>query len=68
MSDPIYERTVQLPAGYVLTARLRQRSIFGTLIRLLPWAVFVMVPSGGRGSRLALRLAKKVSPLVGVKR
>ncbi len=66
-SEPLYERSIELPAGYSFTARLQAHSIPGTLIRLLPWAVFAMLPSGGKRSRLALRVARKLSPLVKLK-
>lgn len=60
--DPIYERTVELPMGYVFTARVRPATVRGTVLRLLPWAVYVMLPQG-RGSRFVLAAARRLSPL-----
>lgn len=61
--DPIYERSVALPMGYVFTARIRPSTILGTALRLLPWALYVMLPQG-RGSRLVLAAARRLSPLM----
>ena len=61
-SEPIYEKTVQLPLGYVLTARARPSSIRRTVFRLLPWALVAMTP-GGRPSRVSQAVAKRLSPL-----
>lgn len=63
MPDPIVEKTVALPLGYVFTARVRTSTIRRTLLRLLPWAIYVMLPPG-RLARLSLRFARRFSPLV----
>ena len=60
--DPIYEKTIALPLGYVVTARARPSSIRRTALRLLPWALVAMTPVG-RGSKIALLVAKRLSPL-----
>jgi hypothetical protein len=63
MAEPIIEKTVALPLGYVVTARVRPSSARRTALRLLPWAVYAMLPPGRR-ARLALLLARRFSPLV----
>lgn len=60
--DPIYEKTLSLPFGYVFTARARPSTIRRTAIRLLPWALVAMAPAG-RGSKIAQSVARRVSPL-----
>ena len=60
--EPIYEKTIALPLGYVFTARARPSSIRRTAIRLLPWAIVAMTPAG-RGSKIARSVAKRLSPL-----
>lgn len=60
--DPIYEKTVALPLGYVFTARARPSSIRRTAFKLLPWALVAMAPAG-RGSKIAQSVAKRLSPL-----
>jgi hypothetical protein len=62
MVEPLFEKTVSLPLGYVFTARARPSTIRRTVLRLLPWAVYVMMPPGRR-ARLAMRLARRFSPL-----
>jgi hypothetical protein len=61
--EPIYEKTLQLPLGYTFTARARPSTIKRTAIRLLPWALYAAMP-GGRGSKIALLAAQRLSPLV----
>ena len=60
--EPIYEKTIALPLGYVFTARARQSSIRRTAFRLLPWAIVAMTPAG-RGTKVAQAVAKRLSPL-----
>jgi hypothetical protein len=60
--DPVYEKTLSLPFGYVFTARARPSTIRRTAIRLLPWALVAMAPAG-RGSKIAQSVARRVSPL-----
>ena len=63
MPDPIFEKSISLPLGYTLTARARPSTVKRTVIRLLPWALYAMMP-GGRGAKVALGLARRVSPMV----
>ena len=60
--EPIYEKTIALPLGYVFTARARPSSIRRTAFRLLPWAIVAMTPAG-RGTKVAQAVAKRLSPL-----
>lgn len=59
----MYERSVELPMGYVFTARITPSTMRGTALRLLPWAIYAMLPQG-RVSRVALAAARRLSPLV----
>ena len=61
--EPIFEKTVSMPLGYVFTACARPSTVRRTVIRLLPWAMYAMLPPGRR-ARAALAVAKRVSPLV----
>ena len=61
--EPIFEKTVSMPLGYVFTARARPSTVRRTVIRLLPWAMYAMLPPGRR-ARMALAVAKRFSPLV----
>jgi len=61
--EPVFEKSVSLPMGYVFTARARPSTVKRTVIRLLPWAVYAMLPPGRR-ARLALSVARRFSPLV----
>jgi len=61
--EPIFEKSVPLPLGYVFTARARPATVTRTVIRLLPWALYAMLPPGRR-AKLALSFARRVSPLV----
>lgn len=63
MPEPIFEKSFSLPFSYTFTARARPSTIRRTVIRLLPWALFAMLPTGRR-ARLALRVARKLSPLM----
>jgi len=63
MPEPIVEKTVALPLGYVFTARVRPSTVRRTVLRLLPWAVYVMLPPG-HIARLSLRFARRCSPLL----
>ena len=57
--EPIYEKTIALPLGYVFTARARPSSISRTAIRLLPWALVAMAPAG-RTSKIAQSVATRI--------
>ena len=60
--EPIYEKTIALPMGYVFTARASASTIRRTAFKLLPWALVAMLPAG-RGTKVAMAVAKRVSPL-----
>jgi hypothetical protein len=62
-TEPIFEKSIPLPLGYVFTARARPSTVRRTVLRLLPWAVYAMLPPGRR-ARLALSFAKRISPLM----
>jgi hypothetical protein len=61
--EPIFEKTISIPLGYVFTARARPSTVRRTVIRLLPWAMYAMLPPGWR-ARTALAIARRFSPLV----
>jgi hypothetical protein len=61
--EPVFERTIELPLGYVFTARARPSTVRRTIIRLLPWAVVVAVPQG-RLTAIALFAARRLSPMM----
>lgn len=61
--EPIFEKTISMPLGYVFTARARPSSVRRTVIRLLPWAMYAMLPPGRR-ARWTLAVARRFSPLV----
>jgi len=61
--EPVFEKTVSMPLGYVFTARARPSTVRRTIIRLLPWAMYAMLPPGRR-ARMALAFAKRFFPLV----
>ena len=63
-NEPIYEKTVELPMEYVVTFRATPSTIRRTIIRLLPWAIVAMTPSGGRRARIVSSVANRISPLV----
>jgi hypothetical protein len=60
--EPIFEKTFELPMDYVFTFRATPATIRRTAIRLLPWAIVAMLPSGTRQSRLAIGAATRFSP------
>lgn len=61
--EPIFEKSVMLPLGYVFTARARPATIKRTVLRLLPWALVVALPQG-RASRAAAAGARRLSPML----
>lgn len=64
--EPIFERSVQLPFGYVITARARPSTMKRTVVKLLPWALFVALP-GGKAKLAGRVLANRISPLLNQK-
>lgn len=61
--EPVFERSLSLPLGYVFVARVRPKTVARTTLRLLPWAAYAMLPTGRR-ARVALWAARKFTPLV----
>ncbi len=62
--EPIFEKTISLPMGYVLTARARPSTIRRTAIKLLPWALVFALPKGNRIGKIAIAAATRISPMV----
>lgn len=62
--EPIFEKTISLPMGYVITARARPSTIRRTAIRLLPWALVMAMPQASLPRRIALAAAMRLSPMV----
>lgn len=62
--DPIFEKSIDLkPIGFTLSVRARPSTVRRTVIKLLPWALYMAMP-GGRMTKLALIAARKFSPMV----
>ena len=64
MDEPIIEKSIRLPYGYAFTARARPSAVKTTILHLLPWAVYVAIPAGGRMKRIAYWAANRFSPLI----
>lgn len=65
MSDrePVFEKSIEIkPIGYTFSVRLRPSTVRRTIVRLLPWAVFVALPQG-RAAKLAYVVANRLAPL-----
>jgi hypothetical protein len=62
-NDPIFETSIKLPYGFVATARLRPSTVKTTLVKLLPWAIYVAMPQG-RAAKVALFAATRLSPML----
>ena len=61
--QPVFERSLHIrQIDYTITVRARPATIRRTVLRLLPWALFIALPEG-RMSRVALAAARRVSPL-----
>ncbi len=63
VNEPLFEKTFELPLGYVFTARARPATIKRTVIRLLPWALVVALPQG-RAAKAAAFAANRLSPML----
>ena len=63
MAEPIFEKSFPLPLGYTFTARARPSSVKRTVVLLLPWALYAMMPAG-RGSKITGSVARRLSPLM----
>lgn len=64
MDEPVFEKSINLPRGYAFTARARPAAVKSTVLHLLPWAVYIAMPAGGRMKRLAYWAANRFSPLI----
>jgi hypothetical protein len=62
-AEPVFEKSVQLPLGFVFTARARPSTVKRTVVKLLPWALVIAMPQG-RMTALALMAARKFSPMM----
>ena len=62
-NEPIFQASVKLPFGYALTARAHPSTVKRTLIKLIPWAIYVAMPQG-RAAKVALFAANRLSPMV----
>jgi hypothetical protein len=61
--EPVVERSVEVkPIGYTLSFRARPSTIRRTVLRLLPWALYMALPEG-RLANVAYGVARRVSPL-----
>jgi len=61
--EPVFEKSIEIkPIGYTFSVRLRPSTVRRTIVRLLPWAVFVALPQG-RASKLAYFFANRLTPL-----
>jgi hypothetical protein len=61
--EPLFEKSIEFkPIGYVLSVRARPSTIRRTVLRLLPWALYVALPKG-RLAATTFAVASRVSPL-----
>ena len=61
--EPVFEKSIEFkPLGYTLSFRARPSTIRRTVLRLLPWAMYIALPEG-RAARLAFSVAKRTAPL-----
>jgi hypothetical protein len=62
-TEPVFEKALHIrPIDYTITVRARPATIRRTVLRLLPWALYIALPEG-RVSRVAYAAARRVSPL-----
>ena len=61
--EHVFEKSVDLPFGYVFVARARPSTVRRTLVRLLPWALYLALPQG-RAAKLALFAATRFAPMM----
>ncbi len=62
-NDSVFEKSIRMPFGYAFTARARPSTVKSTVIKLLPWALYVALPQG-RVARAALFAATRLSPMM----
>ena len=61
--EPVFEKSIHVkPIGYTLSFRARPSTIRRTVLRLLPWALYMALPEG-RLAKVAYTVARRVSPL-----
>ncbi len=62
-AEPVFEKSIHVrPIGYTLSLRARPSTIRRTVLRLLPWALYIALPEG-RMAKLAFAVARRTSPL-----
>jgi hypothetical protein len=62
--EPVFERSFEIkPIGYTVSFRARPSTVRRTIVRLLPWALYAALPQG-RGAKLALFAARRLSPMM----
>lgn len=61
--EPVFEKSIHVkPIGYTLSFRARPSTIRRTVLRLLPWALYMALPEG-RLAKASYTVARRVSPL-----
>jgi hypothetical protein len=61
--EPVFEKSIHVkPIGYTLSLRARPSTIRRTVLRLLPWAMYIALPEG-RLAKVAFAIARRTSPL-----
>ena len=61
--EPVFEKSIQVkPIGYTLSFRAHPSTIRRTVLRLLPWALYMALPEG-RLAKVTYAVARRVSPL-----
>ena len=62
--EPIFEKSIDIKLiDYTISFRARPSTVRRTVLLLLPWALYVALPQG-RMSKVALRAARRLSPMV----
>jgi hypothetical protein len=62
--EPIFEKSIEIrPIGYTFSFRARPATVRSTVLHLLPWALYIALPQG-RMSKVALSVARRLSPMV----
>lgn len=61
--EHVFEKSIDLPFGYVFVARARPSTVRRTVVKLLPWALYLALPQG-RGAKLALLAANRLAPMM----
>ena len=62
-AEPVFEKSLNVkPIDYTITLRARPSTIRRTLVKLLPWALYIALPEG-RIARMLFAVAQRTSPL-----